>query len=354
MSNNNKVLYVANNDAEVIGVVGGFKSLIWSNRYYKVGDFEIYVPYTLKNKNLFKQDNFIWREKDVVDGKVKSPKIIEKVEIVSNSKEAYLLITGRDASSVLDRRIIYPTEILNGDLDTCIYTLIDKCLINPTDSKRKVATIDTSARGIITEEINTQVTGDNLLDYIQEVCNDYKVGFRMDLVIETRRWLFSLYKGDVHTGIDNAVVFSKEYKNLIKAEYVNDKEKYKNMAIVAGEGEGDARKIVKINDDLEGLERRELWVDAKDLQSTDISAADYLKQLEQRGSEKLSENSMQITNGGEIDPNTNFIFNQNYFLGDIVIVDGFERVEERIVETTESITATGIKTELAFEEDSND
>lgn len=89
------------------------------------------------------------------------------------------------------------------------------------------------------------------------------------------------------------------------------------MAIVAGSGEGTERKVVRLNDDLMGLDRRELFVDAKDLSTTTsegetIPESEYMEQLKQRGSEKLSENKIDITNSCEIDPDGMFKFNKDF------------------------------------------
>ena len=114
-------------------------------------------------------------------------------------------------------------------------------------------------------------------------------------------------------------------------------------------------KVVKINDELIGLDRRELFVDTRDLSDKDsegqaISDSEYMKQLRQRGSEKLSENKIDITNSCEAEVDGIFKFNRDYFLGDEIICESYMTFNERIVETIESDTAVGVKTELTFEE----
>ena len=345
-------LYIANDKLEVIGTVDGFKSLIWANRYSKIGDFELDIVYSDKAKELFKQDCYVWRDIDVINGVIERPKIIEYIQLINNTKEDYLHITGRDASAILGRRIIYPGEVLKDTVDNCIYYLIDKCVINPENNNRKIATFDTSTESIIEEEIDSNVLGDNLLQYIENVCNDYKLGFRTDIIEGSeRRFKFSIFNGEDRCDLE----FSREMGNVIKFDYLSDMTNFRNMAVVAGTGEGTDRKIIDIGDDLEGLNRRELWVDARDLQNVDkdgrrIPDEDYMKQLEQRGSEKLSESKTKINNGCEIDPSKNYVFKRDYFVGDIVTIRGYVNQKERIVESTESITALGVKTELAYEE----
>lgn len=349
-------IYVLDQQLNTIAMYDFNKSLIWSNRYCKTGDFELIMPFDNDIKEHLKQDYFVYRDVDYNNGFIERPKIIEKIERIDNAGEYSLFVSGRDATSLLDRRVVYPTEVLSGNYETLICNLINNHVVNPSDVKRRIDIFDINNTGLIDDTLDAQITGDSLLKYIEEVSEDYKIGYRTDLDLDNKKLIFKVYKGANRTNVDsNAVIISREFDNLIKYNYINDKEKYKNMAYVAGEGEEPNRKLEKINDELEGLSRREMFVDAKDLQKTDseghtISDADYIEQLKQRGSEKLTENKIDITNSCEIDPDGIFKFNKDYYVGDNIICDGYNRFIERIVESTESSTAAGYKTEITFEE----
>lgn len=352
-------IYILNGQLKVIAIYDFYKSLIWSNRYYKTGDFELQIPLNDDVKEKIKQDYFIFREIDYDNGIIYRPKIIERIELINNTMENSLLVSGRDATAILERRIIYPTEILSGNYEECMCNLINAHACNPVDVKRKLDIISVNNTGLITDTIDTQVTGDTLLQYIEKTSLDYKIGFRTDLDLNANKFIFKAFNGTDRTTGNSKVVISRDYDNLIKDNYINDKEKYKNMAYVAGAGEGEERKLVTLNDDLSGIERRELFVDARDLQEKDQEGAiipeeEYLEQLRQRGSEKLSENKIDITNGCEADIDGIYKFNKDYYLGDKVICEGYMKFNEIIVETTESNTAAGVKTELTFEEVEND
>lgn len=347
-------IYILDEKLNTVANYDFYKSVIWSNRYYKTGDFEMIIPLVKDVKDKIKQDYYIYRDRDYKNRVVERPKIIEKVELIENAGENSLLVSGRDVTALLDRRAIYPTEILNGNYETCILNLINNHVVSPQNPKRIIDTLEIENTELITDTIDAQVTGDTLLKYIEEVSTDYKIGFRTDLDIRRKKLIFKLFKG-VNRFKSNSVVISRKNNNLVKYDYINDKQNYKNMAIVAGSGEGSERKVVNINDELMGLDRRELFVDAKDLSTTTsegstIPDSEYMEQLRQRGSEKLSENKIDITNSCEIDPDGIFKFNRDYFVGDEIMCSGYTDFIERIVETTESDTATGIKTELTFEE----
>lgn len=347
-------IYVLDQKLNTVAIYDFYKSVIWSNRYYKTGDFEMQIPLVANVKENMQQDYYIYRDRDYNNGIIERPKIIEKVELVENESENSLLISGRDVSALLERRVIYPTKILSGNYEASILSILDEHIVNPSDFKRKMDVIEIENTGLIADTIDAQVTGDTVLAYLEKVSLDYKIGYRVDFDITQKKFIFKVYKGVKRT-INNPVIISRKFDNLIKYNYVNDKQNYKNMAIVAGAGEGVDRKVVKINDELSGLERRELYVDARDLSDKNsegqtISESEYIAHLMQRGSEKLSENKIDITNSCEAEPNGIFKFNRDYFLGDEIICESYTKFSERIVETTESDTAVGVKTELTFEE----
>lgn len=96
---------------------------------------------------------------------------------------------------------------------------------------------------------------------------------------------------------------------------------------MAGEGEGSSRIIVSV-DIRESLqeERREIYVDARDLQSTYMdesgvertyTPSQYKELLKQRGREKLAEYEVLESVNSDVDPNANLVYRQDFDLGDL-------------------------------------
>ena len=105
----------------------------------------------------------------------------------------------------------------------------------------------------------------------------------------------------------------------MKTNYVSSIQSYKNVAHVLGEGEGSARVSEDVGTET-GLLRRELYVDARDLQSENISG-NYHEELKTRGVEKLNENGIIESFNGDVDAFTSYIFGVNYTIGDIVEIE---------------------------------
>ena len=111
------------------------------------------------------------------------------------------------------------------------------------------------------------------------------------------------------------------------AQYNRDVSSFKNFAYVAGEGEGSARTVVTVDMRTSSEEeRRELYVDARDLQSTytdddgnerTYSASQYKQMLRQRGLEKLAEYEVLEVVNSDVDPNANLVYGVDFDLGDL-------------------------------------
>ena len=100
------------------------------------------------------------------------------------------------------------------------------------------------------------------------------------------------------------------------------------MAVVAGQGEAADREIVEVGT-AAGWDRREVFVDARDLDATDALIA--------RGGEKLAEVGETTTLEVEYIPTPTYRYGIDFDLGDIVSAEypGIATMEARIVTVTE-------------------
>ena len=118
------------NTLEKIGLIDDFTSFVWNNKYYESGDFEIIVPLNVDNLNLLKRNRFITRPE------LKEIAIIETVSAYSQNNTEEIKITGTMAQSLLSRRIIWDSVLVNGATIPQLRALIDSNLINPKDKRR--------------------------------------------------------------------------------------------------------------------------------------------------------------------------------------------------------------------------
>lgn len=347
--------YLLDEELNIISVIENYKSAIWTRRYYSEGDCELYLPAETESIQLIKQDYFIVRDSDW------QGMIVKNIQITTSAEEGnYIIVTGKSLQSILNRRVIYPlTTIEDTSVESCIRELITQTIINPDIAARAISNfILGDELGIETEAISVQYIGEYLGDVVSSLCTTYSLGYDVRLDIDNKQFIFALYKGtdrSYNQSENPYVVFSHEYENLLTSNYVQNADNYKNVAVVAGEGEGIKRTIAE-SGDAEGLSRYELFVDAKDISSAAengkiLSATKYKKLLVQRGTEELSMTTVTEAIEGEIINNFNFVVDRDYYLGDIVEVINEYGVEmfARIIEVIESEDDTGTNVVVAFE-----
>lgn len=303
-----------------VAIVDTYESFIWTDRYYKYGDFELYTAVDSQIVDIMQLDRYL-----KIDGS-EHMMIIEKDLIESDPEEGNrITVSGRSLESILDRRIVWGQRILDGNLQSAIKTLITEAIINPSISDRKISNFifEDSTDPVVTNlTIRAQYTGDNLYDVIQAICEDANLGFKVTLN-DSNQFVFKLYAGTDRSYNQSTVpfvIFSDRFDNLINSNFVKNRSPLKNVTLIGGEGEGSERRYTTVGS-ASGLSRRELFTDARDISSkTDdatLSDAEYNAQLQQRGREKLTENVEIVYMDGEVDTSM-YQYGVDYFNGDIV------------------------------------
>lgn len=315
-------VYVLNTKFESIAVVDEFESLIWTDRYNEAGDFELYLAMNKKLLEYLRQDYYLWNpDSDHV-------MIIEQLNITSDLESGNkLIVTGRSLESILDRRIIWGQKVLTGNLQNAVKTLITENIIAPSILDRQIDNFvfeDSDNGKILSLTIDAQYTGDNLYDVIHTLCEKNKIGFKI-VLNDKNQFVFSLYIGEDRSYEQTKnpyVIFSPDFENIINSNYLESKKSLKNVTLVAGEGEGAARRTSVVGSG-NGLERRELFTDARDISSDigndqKLTDAEYISQLNQRGTENLAENIATTSFEGEVEATRMFKYGIDFFIGDIV------------------------------------
>lgn len=346
-------LYILNTKFEAIAILDYYESLIWTERYYSEGDFEIYTTASKEIIDTLKQDYYIFT-KDSED-----TMIIEQIQLSSNVEDGdEFIVTGRSLASILHRRIVWALTILSGNFQDAIEKLLNENIINPTITERK---IDNFVFQKSTDERITSLTiesaqyfGEDLYDVISTLCETKEVGFKVVLSSDNQ-FIFSLYVGEdrSYDQFKNPyVIFSSNFDNIINSNYLESKKTLKTVTLVAGEGEGSERKTIVVPSDAEkaktGLNRREMFSDAGDISSSvdgeTISDREYNAQLTQRGEEELSKNIITKSFEGEVDTTELFQYGVDFYKGDIVQIANEYGIEgkSRIIEIVRSHDDSGI------------
>lgn len=325
------VFQVDNNTFEALGDISQYTSLLWPDAYNGYAQFELWAPITPDNANLLKRKNIIWCGGE-------NAAVIEIVKATVDDKgEKIYDIKGRTLEKYLTERMINGTYSGSGHASTLMYDMVDKNAIHPSNANRKIPYLVNAVDKQVGNEISQyQKTGGALYDALYQMASESDIGFSVLFDPRNKRLVFEVRKGADRTQDNDEgndpVVFSAELEDILSSEYYGNIQDEKNVALVQGEDKGEARKSVLVGKvDAYGFDRKELYVDARDLQSevfnadgtsTPLTPAQYLEVLTQRGNEKLSECEIietfeaQIRQFGDIQ----YEFGVDYVKGDKVTV----------------------------------
>ena len=288
--------------------------------------------------------------------------IIEHLEYM-DEKGSKLEVIAPSLNSILGYRTVEGQQRFNGNVEDVAKGFVSANAINPVNLNRIIPKLRLALNFGITETTDETKVGGELDEYLYSICNKFEMSFDVIMNHADKKLDFLTWQGidrSIQQSENPHVIFSKEFDNVIKQNYVNSDLNKKTVAIVAGEGEGVERKYTVTNDELSGLERRELFVDARDLQSeyTDennnsktLTTGEYEETLINRGLSKLVENGTIETFESEVDMFSQFTYGRDYQLGDVVSVannDLGKVLHARISSATLTSNRNGVELDVKF------
>lgn len=315
------------------GAIDVFRSLIWTRKYREAGTVEFHAALNQKNLALLQRGRIL-----SMTGSVESA-LIEGIAADDFSNE--ITATGRMLSAGLSRRGIKTVVVVKEEsYEAVMRRLVDISAITTENPLPDLALGQEAGLGGL---VTLQVSYKDLYTYLCKLSSCSNLGFRIRADYKEKVMYFEVYEGKDHSKNQRGnkqVTFSEVYRNINKATFTINDQNYKTHAVVFGEGEGTARKMLEATIDpaATGWERRELIVDARDISSDGLTADQYNSALIQRGNEKLAENGIVECLEATTLPNVNFTYKKDYDLGDIVTVNkkawGIE-MDKRITEIQE-------------------
>ena len=331
-----------------IGEINQFDSLIWPDKFNGYGSFELWAPITEENFTYIKKGNILWCGGD-------NAAMIEIVKSSIDDKGVKIYnVKGRTLEMLLTTRAIWGTyNGVNKYASTIMYELVNQHCVNPTNTNRKIPFLECAEDTQVGPIISKQKTGGEVYDALYDLGSTYDIGFNVLFRPRQKKLVFEVVEGvdrTIEQNVNDPVEFSTDLEDLLSSSYYSNDQDKKSVAFVQGEGEGSGRTSVISGDNtIRGFGRRELYVDARDLQSqtTDeqgntetLTPAEYEEALIQRGDSKLAECKVTETFEAQIRVfgDIQYEFGVDYQKGDKVTVRDRELnvvVSARITEVEE-------------------
>lgn len=344
-------LLLLDKNFQICGLIDDFSSLVWNRKYYECGSFNLQLGLNyweqLKNAKYVYSKNF------------NETGILETLNYKTTEQGTEIQMSGRFLESILANRVINKTQNFKNIItEDIIRSLVDTFVINA--GERTISNVVLGERKGFGKKRTIQITGDNLLTKIYELCKEDELSIKLWYDFDNNKLVFEVWQGIDRRDTQNEntwAIFSKNFENILQDEYSTDETKYCNFAYVAGEDKAENRVIVEVNKIKENEERKELYVDARDLQKDEETTDEEYKQmLIERGIEKLSENNKVETSSFSIDTYSNLKYKTDFDLGDKVIYKNDElgfNVENRIIGVSEAYENGNKTLDITFGEDYN-
>lgn len=319
------VFKVDNETFEQVGLVNQFTSLMWPTSFRGYGQFNLTCPVNDETRGLMKEGYWIW-----CDGS-KQAGIIETVRAENDDDGTFMYeVSGFTLEYLLTTRIVWGTYNANNiDVSTAARQIVSQACINPSDSKRKLSYLQLGEDPVVGGKITKQQTGSEVYSVLDEMLSDVGLGFNIVFDPAKQSLTFDIMQGvdrSISQNVNDIVVLSTDMEDILTSAYEVSIQDEKTIAFVQGEDSGSNRKSATAGDEKKvGFDRKEMYVDARDLQSDSTSGAsmtdsEYTKAMKQRGLEKLSDfvRTESFESSLRVFGNTQYKFGVDYFVGDTV------------------------------------
>lgn len=362
------------NTRRILGIIEGAE-VFFEYALREAGAFEIYCRSTPQTRKLLVKDNLVTLP-STADEEEDNVWIIDKIETTNDSTGGrFIIASGTEAKSITNRRIVRYATVLKKGV-ALVTEVRDKLfvpnVISPQNANRKFnGFVFGSSDVALKINDTTQVTWDNLFDYTEALYLKYDCASKLRIDKTERTLIYTIYKGEDKR---KRIIFSQANENLLSSVYVADYTNSKTSVFVGGEAEKDEegnetgiRTVIEVTSTETGFNRREVFIDARDLQSEyededgtthTMSTAEYQAALKERGLEKKAEeHSGEVTFNGDVDTtNRRYQFGKDFYLGDIVTIrdeDEKKSVPVKVLKFTKVQNGEGYKEYFESEEVEN-
>ena len=306
--------------------------------YQDVGECELFCTATAKALKALQKGcyvtmpnkRFIW--------------VITSVRYTNTAGGARMIsATGYEAKWLLNKRCILTPKELQGTITSAVYGLVNHALGTGANAARAISdnngnhkfAVDTNA--VLIDISGTQAPRVNLMEFVNPLLKQYGCGSIVELINGVLK--YRIFTGAVKT---QSVKFSQSLDNLLSSDYfTDDAEKATNALVVSTFDESYTvdeveykRKVdylKEVDTGAKGIDRAEIVIasnlstkyeDANGVeQETTPDSTLYQSWQKQEATNALAEHITKEEINGEIDiANSNYIFDEDFFIGDMVRV----------------------------------
>ena len=266
-------LWVLDESFNTVMIISQF-NISWTKRWYDIGEFYLSIIDTYsettagilnptKVRYIFRRDsNYIGRIDNII------------------YEDGLININGKFLENMLNFRTDYDYVNYRGTLEDVAFQIVN----NNSIINKPIAYLVLGENKNKGSYINASIFGKKIGEYLYTLSDIYENSYNIKYDPLQHKIVFNVLWGLDRTQqqtINEWCLFGQQWGNVYSESYETNTD-YANYAIVLGEGEGVSRKKLIIDLRKSDEELREILVDARDLQSNDLTNEEYEDKLRQK------------------------------------------------------------------------
>lgn len=300
------------------GPIDSYVEAEFWRRMYEPGSFRI----TMETNDLaatgIDVDRFLWIQDDHDDHHGGHLFLIESITVDTADESPPVEITGRDViSAFMEHRVIVPPVGLAYDevddpVETVIYHYVSGHMGPDADAERILDNLTMAADLARGATIKVAGRHQTLLEFLGEIAAANAVGWEAHWDPDANAFEFEVLFGTDRT---DTVFIDPEFETAETIRWFRSRTTSKNWALVAGQGEAELRDVETTylgGAEPTGYDRRELFVDARDLEDVLL--------LPDRGQTALQETAEEDHFEIIVAPQGSFQYPADFDMADLVTI----------------------------------
>lgn len=247
-----RILNVMSLDFTYLASIGGYEGAIIERNWNGVSYLTLKINKEIPNADTLVQDRILWFDKEYHNGFI-IERVLEKLE--NNTK--MLEITASSLHALVRDYITIPPvgfdeHSVSDNREGIVRAFVNSNCINPADSSRVQYPLILGTDNNYGSSTVCSTRLKNLADEVSRVLAVEFLGWRVDIDLSAKKFVFKVLKGVNRTigqAVNSRIIFGTKYGNMSRYEKTQDSLSAKNVAYVGGQGEGKDRVIQKVSRD---------------------------------------------------------------------------------------------------------
>lgn len=358
-----KPIRVISQAFESLTEIDHYESAIVTRSWSGIGSLDLRINRYMKDAHLLQKGVLL-----ILGGQLHKAFIIKhrEIELDQNGKATEnWVIKAPSIKSILGSRLTLPPnhtayDNKQGTAEEVMKYYLKRNAVNPVDLNRIIPNLviaDNYNRGGM---LQWQSRFKNLAEEMTEQSLASGLGWDVKIDLTNKKFVFDVKEGRnlvAKQSVFPPVIFSPKFDSLKNLKYSDSDLNYRNVAYVAGQGEGIERKIVGLGN-AAGLNRHEVFMDARDVEEEVDGVTrpiqDIINDLTVRGQLELDKLQQEFYLEGQVLTKSPFKYEADYDLGDIVTIQNKNwgiTMDAPITEVKEIYEASGFQVEAVFGND---